>query len=245
MPTSRLLLAAFVCCLPLLGATASRLQAGEPPRLDEQLKEISAGFAKKAPPAMREAFAKGIQQVEETGILERALGVGDKAVDAELTAVDGAAVRLSKLWSEKSLVIAFYRGGWCPYCNAQLRALEQSLAALGDAGAELVAITPELPKSVKETAKRNQLTLTVLTDEGNALAGEMGIAFRLPDAILPIYKQRVDLEKFNGDDSFTLPLAATYVVGTDGIIRYAFLDADYKRRAEPADVVAAVKALKP
>ncbi|MEM6331064.1 MAG: peroxiredoxin-like family protein [Planctomycetota bacterium] len=232
-------------CVGLCVTLPASATADEPPTLGEQLDELSADFAKRAPEAMREAFAQGIEQVEATGILEKALNVGDKAVDATLLDAEGGKVKLSSLWAEGPLVISFYRGGWCPYCNLQLRAMERSLAELEGAGARLVAVTPELPEKAKKTAEGNKLSLTVLTDKGNTLAGKMGVAFRLPDAILPIYKQRIDLNAYNGDDSYTLPLAATYVIDTAGVIRYAFLDADYKKRAEPADVVAAVKRLQP
>lgn len=237
--TVSLILAGFTLTPTLYGQENSPSK----PTLKNQLDDLAAGFAQKAPQPMRDAFAQGIEQVRGTGIEEKALNVGDRAVDAELTAPDGQQVRLSSLWADKPLVITFYRGGWCPYCNLQLRALEESLAELGEAGAGLVAITPELPEQVQETTSKNDLTLTVLTDQGNKLAYRMGIAFKLPPAILPIYKERIDLEKFNGDDSYTLPLAATYVIDTKGVIRYAFIDADYKKRAEPAEVVKAVKAL--
>ncbi|MEM6798564.1 MAG: peroxiredoxin-like family protein [Planctomycetota bacterium] len=233
----------MLAALLALCLTAASAQADEPPKLGAELDAIAAGFAKKAPAAMKQTFAKGIADVEATGILDRALNVGDASIDAELPAPDGSTVKLSKLWSQKPLVIAFYRGGWCPYCNTQLRALERALGDIEGAGAKLVAITPELPEKARETAVKNKLSLTVLTDRGNALATQMGIAFTLPDAILPIYKSRIGLEAYNGDASYQLPLAATYVIDTKGVIRYAFLDADYKKRAEPADVVAAVKAL--
>ncbi|MEM8864274.1 MAG: peroxiredoxin-like family protein [Planctomycetota bacterium] len=234
----------FVCCLAALASpSACGDETSETPMLSDQLEAYAAESAARLPAAMRDKFAQGIAEVEASGIVASARQVGDKMADATLEAPDGAKVTLSSLWAEKPLVISFYRGGWCPYCNLQLRALDQSLTDLGDAGATLVAITPELPEKVRETAAKNDLSLRVLTDRSNSLAREIGIAFRLPDPILPIYKERLGIAEYNGDERYELPLAATYIVDTTGTIRYAFLDADYKKRAEPAKIIEAVKQL--
>ena len=235
------LAAVALLVLSAAGVRAEPATADEPATLGEQLQAITDGFANRAPESMRKAFSQGVADVKATGILDSALGVGDKAPDAELTAPDGSKVAFRSLWADGPLVVTFYRGGWCPYCNLQLRALDQSLTQFTGAGAKLVAITPELPENVKQTAQKNELSLRVLSDPGNKLARELGIAFRLPDSIMPIYKRMIDFNKYNGDDSFELPLAATYIFDSKGVIQYAFLDADYKKRAEPADVVAAVK----
>ena len=152
-------------------------------------------------------------------------------------------VTLSEVWSENPVILMWYRGGWCPYCNLQLRAMQKQLSAIEGAGAKLIVLTPELPEKAKETAETNDLDMLVLHDRNNELAKKFGIVFDLPESIVPIYRDKLQLAKFNGNDAMELPLAATYVINTDGKITYAFLDADYKKRAEPTDVVAAVKKL--
>lgn len=111
-----------------------------------------------------------------------------------------------------------------------------------DAGARLVVLTPELPAKAKETAEANDLEIVALHDDNNALARQYGIVFQLPEPIVPAYRDKLKLPEYNGNDAMELPLAATYVIDKSGKITYAFLDADYKKRAEPADVIAAVKA---
>lgn len=242
MPAAR-----FTICVAMLLAAATDSQAQPQstvePTLSSELKTLADGFAKRAPLTMRRAFAKGIADVEATGILQKALAVGQPAPDGTLVSPDGNEVSFASLHADRPLVAAFYRGGWCPYCNTQLRALQRSLAAIESAGGRLVAIAPERPEKVQETVAKNELTLTVLTDRGNELAKGFGIAFTLPPSILPIYQKRIGLAEYNGDSRNELPLAATYVIGVDGVIKYAFVDADYKKRAEPADVVAALQKL--
>ncbi|MEM1271884.1 MAG: DUF1579 family protein [Bacteroidota bacterium] len=211
--------------------------------LQDRLNQMTAESAKRLPAGMRSKFSQGIEDVRATGILDKALKVGDRLPDATLQGPDGE-VSVGSLWADRPLVVTFYRGGWCPYCNTALQALEAAREEIEAAGASIVAVAPELPEKTEQTAAANDLSLTLLTDRGNRFAGKLGIAFRLPDVILPIYRDRVGLAAFNGDQEFTLPLAATYVVDTEGVIRWAFLDADYKKRAEPADVVAAVKKLR-
>jgi len=210
--------------------------------LSEQLAERAKASASAAPPAMLSAFKEGIELVDAMGLEESAKQVGDMAVDGELTGWSGDAVKLSKLWNEGPIVLMWYRGGWCPYCNIQLRAMQQSLNDIENAGAKLVVLTPELPEKAKETAEAANIEIVALHDKDNALAKEYGILFDLPEPIVPIYRDKLKLPSFNGNDKMQLPLAATYVINKSGKITYAFLDADYKKRAEPSDVVAAVKA---
>lgn len=229
----------------LLSATPAVLAqtTATAPSLNKELQTLAAGFAKEAPAEMRAAFAQGIDDVRRTGLVETAKNVGDTAPTSDLAGPTGEAVRLESLWADGPVVVSFYRGGWCPYCNLQLKALQRSLGELEGAGAKVVAIAPEIAEKAAETASKNQLDFLVLTDQDNRVAKAFGIVFELPEVIKPIYENRIGLASYNGNDDSELPLAATYVIDRSGVIRWAFLDADYKKRAEPADIVAAVKAL--
>ena len=209
--------------------------------LAADLAEQAKMSAKKFPEKIRKVFNEGIETVRGSGIEKSAKQVGDQAIDADLTGWDGTNVKLSDLWSEGPIVLMWYRGGWCPYCNLQLRAMQESLDEIGDAGARLVVLTPELPEKAKETAEANELDIVALYDEDNQLASEYGIMFDLPEPIVPMYRDKIKLPEYNGNDKMQLPLSATYVVNKSGKITYAFLDADYKNRAEPADVIDAVR----
>lgn len=223
-------------------ATATQTDAA-PSSLAEQLAARAKESAAKAPAERKKHFKAGIDIVRASGIEKSAKQVGDSALDGELMGWDGKTVTLSDLWADGPIILMWYRGGWCPYCNIQLRAMQQSLDKIENAGARLVVLTPELPEKAKETADANDIDIVALHDRDNQLAKRYGIMFDLPDPIVPIYRDKLKLPSYNGTDKLQLPLAATYVINTAGEITYAFLDADYKKRAEPAEVIAAVKAL--
>ena len=154
----------------------------------------------------------------------------------------GNPLRLSELLREGPVVLSFYRGGWCPYCNLELRALQQVLPEIEKAGATLVAISPETPDNSLSTTKKNELRFQVLSDQVNAMARKFGLVFTLPDAFRPLYEKfDIDIPKYNGDDSYEIPVPATYVIDQDRIIRFSFITTDYTQRAEPADIVAALQ----
>lgn len=210
--------------------------------LSKLLEENAAASATRLPENVRQTYAQGIEIVRATGIEKSAKQVGDEAIDAELSGWDGNSVKLSDLWQEGPIVLMWYRGGWCPYCNIQLRVMQQSMDKIENAGAKLVVLTPELPEKAKETADANDLDIVALHDRDNSLARKYGLVFQLPEAIVPSYRDKLKLPEYNGNDAMELPLSATYVIDQSGKITYAFLDADYKKRAEPSEVIAAVKA---
>lgn len=213
--------------------------------LQEKLEARAEQSAREIDPAIRKEFAKGIDAVEESGIVARAIRVGDKAPDFTLKGPEGDEVTLSKLLEDGPVVLTWYRGGWCPYCNIALAAMQEKLPDLKKAGAQLVALTPELPDKSLDTKQKNELEFYVLTDLNHEVARRYGLVFKLTPEVRKLYKGFFDLNEFNGEKAGDeeLPLAATYVIGTDGVVRWAFLDADYRKRAEPADVLAAVRKL--
>ncbi len=213
------------------------------PALGPQLAEAAAQSRTRLPAETVQVFADGVAEVRDSGLVDAALKVGATAIDAELPDAQGKPVRLSALWAQGPVVVVWYRGGWCPYCNLQLRAMQAALPAIQATGGTLMAITPETPDNSLSTAEKNQLEFVVLSDVGNQVAQQYGIVFKLPAKVSSLYQQLVDLVQYNGDDSDELPLAATYVIDTQGIIRYAFLDADYTQRAEPAEIVAVLQEL--
>ncbi len=213
--------------------------------LDSQLQARQAEYATKMPKEVTTAFEAGIDAVAASGILETAKRVGDRAPDFTLENAAGKKVSLHELLAEGPVILTWYRGGWCPYCNLSLAALQKELPEFQSAGARLVALTPELPDKALTTAEKNALKFEVLTDLNHEVAKAYGIVFKLTPQVRDLYKKFFDLTEFNGaaagDD--TLPLAATYIIDREGVIRYAFLNADYRKRAEPAELAAFVKTL--
>lgn len=242
IPFALALVALATSVTPALAQRPDSEPPENPPVLSKLLEEKAAASANRLSDEVRQKYAEGIASVRATGIEKTARQVGDSAIDARLTGWDGNTVQLSQLWQQGPIVLMWYRGGWCPYCNIQLRAMQQSLDRLQDAGARLVILTPELPEKAKETAEANDLDIVALHDPGNAVARKYGLVFQLPEAIIPTYRDKLKLPEYNGHDAMELPLSATYVIDTAGKITYAFLDADYKKRAEPAEVIAAVQA---
>ena len=175
----------------------------------------------------------------------KALNVGDRFPNLTLGDQLGRATDLAQLLAEGPLVVTFYRGGWCPYCNLELRAYQKALPEIEAHGARLIAVTPEAPDHALSTAEKNDLAFTVLSDDGGRLADALGIRFELSDAVKAYFvKAGHDLPARNGDDRWSLPMPATYVIEKGGRIALAFVDPDYRRRLEPAEAIAALDELK-
>ena len=217
--------------------------AAEAMTLAEQLDARKAKFVDMAPPERVAGAENAITEVADSGILDKAINLGDKAPDFTMPDALGHSVSLYDELAKGPVILTWYRGSWCPYCNIQLHDYQQSLSNIEAAGAQLMAVSPELSDSALTWKEKNELEFIVLSDVGNEVAREYGIVYRIPKGIEGGYVAggRNDLTKYNGDDSLELPLAVTYVIGTDGTIEYAFVDADYRKRAETSEVVEFVK----
>lgn len=212
--------------------------------LKSALDAFRLSFVDRIPPDLAAAMAQADAELAATGITVSALGAGGHAPDFQLTGADGQRVSLAALLARGPVVISFYRGGWCPYCNLELRALQSVLPQISALGASLVAISPERPDEGLSTAEANALAFPVLHDAGGRVARRYGIAFDLAPALRPIYARLGHaLPDRNGGDDWVLPIPATYVVGQDGIVRLAFVDSNYRNRLEPDAVVAALERL--
>jgi peroxiredoxin len=173
-----------------------------------------------------------------------ALAVGDRAPDFELRNAMGDEVRLSELLTRGPVVLSFYRGAWCPFCNTQLRGLQEALPEIEALGASLVAVSPQLPDGSLELIDEHSLTFEVLSDLKSGVASEYGIVLALTAADVALFLEvGNDLAQANGDDAWVLPAPATFVIAGDGTIRHARVDADFTIRGEPADIVDALRAL--
>ncbi len=211
--------------------------------LQKALDEKKSNFELNADEDKKKDYAAGIQAIVDAGVLEKAMNEGDKAPNFTLKNAKGESVALYDELKNGPVVLIWYRGGWCPYCNLTLKRLQDELPNFKKYDASLLALTPELPDSSLSTVEKNALSFQVLSDIGNEVAKEYGVVFELTDAVAKRYQEGFNLYGYNGDKSNTLPLAATYVINKDGKIVYAFLDADYRNRAEPKDILNALKSL--
>nr|WP_321513339.1 peroxiredoxin-like family protein [uncultured Pseudodesulfovibrio sp.] len=210
--------------------------------LAEKINEINEEVRVNIPVDIQAVMAEATKTLSESDLVSNAPKAGDTMKNFTLPNALGEERSLDTLREIGPVVVTFYRGGWCPYCNLELRAYQHVLPDITAAGASLVAITPELPDASLSTIEKNGLGFEVLTDENSNYARKLGLVFTLPEELQAIYTRLgLHLEKHNGQGQFDLPLVATFIVGVDGTILSAFVDADYRVRKEPSEIVEELK----
>lgn len=214
--------------------------------LQDKLDAFKANFETNVAPAdVVAVMHRATADLIATGQHDRALKAGDKAPDFTLSDPDGKPVRLADLLSSGPVVLTFYRGVWCPYCNIDLTAIEDVADDIRAAGAALIAVSPQTPINSRKSQRQNGLSFPILSDAGLKVAEQFGIKFAMPDDLIAIYKAfGNDFNVINGDDSWTLPMPARYVIASDGTIAYAEVSPDYTRRPDPADLLPVLHGLK-
>ena len=215
------------------------------------LRQTTAEFKAKVQGMLSEKFSiltGDIERVRAAGTVDNALKVGQSAPVFTLPDALGNQVSLKALLAKGPVVVSFYRGEWCPFCNIELRALEEALPKMRALGATLIAISPEKPDHGIVVTKKNKLTFPVLSDFGNKVARQFGIVFQVGQDLKEFSKNAFqnDLAVRNGEESYELPVPATYIIDTAGIIRFAHVEVDYMLgRAEPEAVVAVLETIAP
>ncbi len=213
--------------------------------LQKELTALKNENLAKFPEEVIQVLMQDLQKLSASGIVEKAPKVGDKIANFSLPNHLGNVLNLETLRKEGPVVITFYRGGWCPYCNLELKTYQEVLPEIKALGATLVAITPENPDESLTTSERHNLKFEVLTDDKSLYAQELGLAFSLSEELRPLYKNfGIEVEKHNGEGQFNMPLASTFVVDTDGTIAFSFVKEDYTLRAEPSEVLEVLARLK-
>jgi peroxiredoxin len=168
--------------------------------------------------------------------------VGEKAPDFVLNNALGKAVNLKDELQQGPVVLVFYRGAWCPFCNMHLHVLQQSLPEFKQYGAQLITITPQTPDKSIEQFKQKGYPFEVLSDLDNKVMKDYRLYFELPDDLVAVYKKHgLDIEAFNGEDRNVLPVPGSFVIDTGGVVRAMHADTDYKQRMEPSAIIEALK----
>lgn len=210
--------------------------------LTEELNKYRNKFRATKPAEIKAVMAKATEDLVKSGIIAGSLKKGDRIPDFTLPNAVGENIALRSLLERGLVVLSFYRGGWCPYCNLELRALQVALPEIEKLGANLVAISPQTPDNSLSTTEKNELSFQVLSDVGNQVARQFGLVFTLPEQLRPIYQEfGINVTAHNGDESFELPIAATYIVDRNGIVIHAFVDADYTKRLDPEEIIGILK----
>ena len=197
---------------------------------------------KKVPLHVVAVMHKATADLIGSGQADRAIKAGARAPKFALPNAHGQLVRSSDLLAKGPLVLTFYRGIWCPYCNMDLQAIEAAADEIRALGASLVAISPQTAPNRRKSERENGVTFPILSDHGNSIANEFGLRFRLPDDLIAVYRGfGNDLTIGNGEDSWTLPMPARYVIGTDSVVVYAEVNPDYTRRPDPSELLPALR----
>ena len=208
--------------------------------LEDELSQIRAAARDDAP--LQAAYQDLLRRLDRAETGERALKPGDAIPAFLLPDAEGRLVASDDLLARGPLVINFFRGNWCPYCRQTLKALEAALPEIEAAGGQLVALTPDTGHHLADTKRVQRLSYEILSDVDGTVGLQFGVLFRAPAAYREVLASYgIDLAERHGNDGGFIPLPATYVVDRAGIVRYAFVDIDFTRRAEPAAVVAALK----
>ena len=214
--------------------------------LQDKLDAFKAEFeAKKAPPEVVAVFHKSTADLIASGQAAGALKAGDRAPAFRLPDAEGAIVASAKLLAAGPLVVTFYRGAWCPYCNMDLQAIEAAAKQIRSLGASLVAISPQTPASSRKAQRENALSFPILSDHRGEIAAGFGLRWRVQDdlkAVMTAFK--VDLTAFNGEPTWTLPMPARYVIAPDGVIAYSEVNPDYTRRPDPSELLPTLRRLR-
>ncbi|WP_211462919.1 peroxiredoxin-like family protein [Collimonas silvisoli] len=212
--------------------------------LISEIDALKASMGEKLPADVASAMGQASQALVASGAAGKALKAGALAPLFELPDAQGKLVRLDELLGRGPVVLVFYRGLWCPFCNLTLASLQRELGQIKAAGATLVAISPQTPEATSKTSEQLATEFAVLSDVGNNVARLYGLVFTLAENMRPIYSALgVDLPVANGDDNYELPLASTFIIDKDRRTAYAAVDADYTRRMEPAEITKVLLAL--
>lgn len=212
--------------------------------LADRIGETVEKFMSALPEDEAQTVAGSFEKLYASQVAETALTVGDIAPDFTLPNVTGQPVSLYEVLKRGPVVVSFYRGGWCPFCNLELHALQLRMPEIRALGATLIGISPETPDMAMAAIDEHQLEFEVLSDLGNKTARQYGLLFTVYEEMRPLYlKWGLDVPASNGDDSWELPVPATYIIDSNALIRAAHTDKDYTRRMEPEQIVATLRDL--
>ena len=213
--------------------------------LQESLNKLKAKIEGGMPKAYVDIMHQSTTDLENSGIGDSILKVGDKAPSFLLPNQNGESISSEELLSKGMLLVTFYRGVWCPYCNTDLANLKRYKKQLEELGISMLSISPQLPEYNNRIIQQQRLNYDLLSDARNEVAKQFGLRWEMVDPLKSLYRDKfnIRLPQYNGDDSWTLPVPARFVIDQQGIIRYAEYSVDYTQRPNPDVVIEAMRAV--
>ncbi|WP_075344632.1 peroxiredoxin-like family protein [Tenacibaculum agarivorans] len=213
--------------------------------LTKQLNELRDATMNRMPKSIIQNFNDGIEEIKKIGLKEKALQIGDTIPHFSLTDYNNKSIQLTDLNRSNYLVLNFYRGGWCPYCNLELREYERLKEDFAKAGANIIAISAETPELAKQTAQKNTISFPVLTDKDARFMKDLGIVFQLNEKTKKDYEGfGMNFTRIHGNQNYELPVPAVYVIDVNNKIVFIHFEADYMTRIEPSEVLKIIETLK-
>jgi len=200
--------------------------------LTSQIKERKEK-GKSMPAHIKMEFSKALKQLKDSGIESKAINKGTKVPDFKIDGKD-----FKEFYSSKPVILKFYRGSWCPYCQLEMKAYESYKSKIENKGYKIIVLTPDNKKEIKKFKMKQSVSIDIFQDKNNSIAKKFGIAFKLSDKIAELYKGfGIDLKNNQDNDFNELPLPGTYIINKKGIITYGFIDSDYTKRLDPIDLL--------
>jgi len=205
--------------------------------MEKTFEQTLAGIRARAGEPLNTLNDQLVERLLAAETASRALKVGDACPDVSLPSAEGRFVRIRDLLARGPLVISFYRGQWCPFCSAELEALNNAEPRIRSAGATLIAITPESGGVALKVKRERGFGFDILCDLDNGAALTFGLVFRLPAELESLFRSAsLDLAKVYDNESWFLPMPATYVVRRDGVIAHAYVNPDFRFRLDPLEI---------
>lgn len=206
--------------------------------LEQQINELNENLAKQLPTEVLEVFGKSIQDLKAKNMEDSSISVGDKFPDFSLQNTSDKTVALKELLQNGKVIIAFFRGSWCPYCNLELKALQDNLKQITGKNVTLIAVSPQTSDYSEELKINHHLEFELLTDKNNALAKQLGITFELQNYVIPTYSSLgIELSEYNENNNNELPVPAVFVIDTNSSIVYKFVDTNYMNRINIQELI--------
>lgn len=206
--------------------------------LAQQIEQLNENLAIQLPKEILEIFSKSIQDLKTKNIEENSIDIGNFFPNFSLSNTNGEIVKLKELLINGKVIVVFFRGNWCPYCNLELKVLQDNLKEITDKNVTLVAISPQKTIYNEELKISHHIDFQLLTDKDNTLAKQLGISFELHDYAVPVYSSLgIELSEYNENDNNELPVPAVFVIDTKGNVIYKFVDTNYMNRINIKELI--------